>query len=268
MSKSNSPINILFIGDICGRPGREAVRDVLPELRRQYNIDLVVADVENLAHGRGATVKTVEEVLSYGVDFLTAGNHIWRGNEFEDVLSGYPIIRAFNYPDDIIGKGYEIIELSDNRKVLISTILGQFGINDPVATNPLRAVDELLAQVDTESLDAIIIEYHAEATSEKVTMGFYLDGLVTAVLGTHTHVPTADERILPKGTAYITDIGMVGPLNSSLWVDTDIIVQQMKYPYSPRYEIVETKPYRFDAVLVSSQGPQKASQIKRINKIL
>ncbi len=261
-------MNILFIGDVCGKPGREAVKKTLPQLRKQLELDLVIADVENLAHGRGASPGTIDEIMSYGVDFLTAGNHIWRSNDFEYILGNYPIIRALNYPDDIPGKGFDIIEMSDQRRVLVTTVLGKFGINDSVATNPLRALDDLLEKVDYESLDAIIVEYHGEATSEKVTTGLYLDGMVTAVVGTHTHVATADERILPNGTAYITDIGMVGTMNSSLWVKSDIVVQQMKYPYSPRYEIEDKGPLKLDSVLIRTDGPKKAEKISRISKIL
>jgi 2',3'-cyclic-nucleotide 2'-phosphodiesterase len=262
-------IRMLYIGDICGKPGRESLAKILPDLRQKVKADIVVANVENLAHGRGATVETVQEVMSYGVDFMTGGNHIWRRPDFEELLGGeYPVIRSLNYPDDIAGKGYEIVDLGKKGSVLIMLVQGRTFMQDPVTSDMLRPIDEVLEKTKKSDLKAIVVEVHAEATSEKISTGLYLDGQVSAVVGTHTHVPTADERILPKGTAYITDVGMVGSMESSLWVKADIVQQQMKYPYAPPYEIEESGKRRFDAVLIEIEDRDESTNIERINKVL
>lgn len=262
-------IRVLFIGDISGKPGREAVGRVLPQIKKKEKVDLVIANIENLAHGRGATEDTVREVMSYGIDFMTAGNHIWRRPDFEGLLGGdFPIVRAVNYPDDIPGKGYDIVELGLQKRVLIAMVLGRALINDNVTTDMLRPIDKMLKEVEGEDLDGIILDIHAETTSEKIATALYLDGRVSAVVGTHTHVPTADERLLPGGTAFITDVGMVGVMNSSLWVKAEIVQQQLLYPYAPSYEIEEEGDRRFDAVLLELDGPTKSKSISRINKVL
>lgn len=263
-------IKILFIGDVCGAPGREAVKRVVPQLKKDEQIDLVITNVENLAHGRGATVKTVNEIMGAGVDFMTSGNHIWRNNEFHEVLSGdYPVIRPINYPEDLPGKGFGEIDLGSKGRVLVISLMGlAFFHGERTLSEPFRAIDAFLNQIDIDDYSAIFIDFHAEATSEKLSAGFYLDGRVSAVVGTHTHVPTADERILPGGTAYITDVGMTGPKESVLWVKKEIIFQQNMYPFSPTYEIEEEGPLKFDGVLLEIEGPRKATSIRRINKTL
>lgn len=262
-------VNVLYIGDVSGQPGREIVAKVLPDLRKKYSVDLVVAQIENLAHGKGATVKTVQEMMGYGVDFMTGGNHIWRRKDFEELLSGeFPVIRTLNYPEDIIGKGYEIVDLGKKGRILIALLQGRAFMQDPVTTDIFRPIDKLLDEVKNDDLAGIIVEVHAETTSEKIATGFYLDGRVSAVLGTHTHVPTADERILPKGSGYITDIGMAGPYDSVLWVQPEIVQHQMKYPYAPPYDVQEDGKSRFDAVLLKIDGPGSCREIERVHKVL
>ncbi|MEA3357697.1 MAG: TIGR00282 family metallophosphoesterase [Patescibacteria group bacterium] len=263
-------IKVLFIGDICGKPGRQTIKAVLPQLREKYEPDLVIADIENLAHGRGATVKTVDEIMSYGIDFMTAGNHIWRRRDFETLLSGeYPVIRPINYPDDIPGKGYEVIDLGVKGKLLVAIVLGRaFFPNENCTSDMLRPLDKMLNDLKEEEITASMIEVHAETTSEKIASAIYFDGRVSAVVGTHTHVPTADERVLSKGTGFISDVGMVGPMNSSLWVKPEIIIQQMKYPYAPAYDIQEDGKCRFDAVILHLENPGFCSKIQRVNKVL
>lgn len=263
-------IRLLFIGDVCGKPGRDAVAAAVPELRKKYDIDAVITNVENSAHGRGATVQTVNDLMGAGVDFMTAGNHIWRNDQFHEVLSGsYPVIRPMNYPDDLPGKGYGEIDLGAKGKVLIISLMGMaFFSNERTLTEPFRKIEHFLTTINPDDYSGIFIDFHAESTAEKISMGLFLDGKVSAVVGTHTHVPTADERILPEGTAYITDVGMCGPLDSVLWVKKEIIFTQNMYPYAPRYEMQEEGPKRFDSVLVEIEGPTKAATIRRINKIL
>lgn len=263
-------IKILFIGDVCGKPGRESLKKVIPELRKKHEIDLVITNIENLAHGRGATVETVNEIMGYGVDFMTSGNHIWRNNDFHNLLSGdFPVIRPINYPDDLPGKGFGEIDLGSKGKVLVISLMGvAFFYNERTLSEPFRAIDAFLDNLNYEDYSGIFLDFHAESTSEKLSAGMYLDGRVSAVVGTHTHIPTADERVLPGGTAYINDVGMCGPLESILWVKKEIIFEQNKYPYSPKYQIEEDGPLRFDSVLVEIEGPRKAVSIRRINKIL
>lgn len=262
-------IRVLFIGDICGKPGRKTVAEVLPKLRKKEKIDVVVANVENIAHGKGVTESTVKEIMSYGVDLMTSGNHIWKRKGFEEVLSGeYPIIRPLNYPDDLPGKGWAELDLGSKGKLLIVNVLGWWGMNERTICEPFRVLDVFLSSINTKDYSGILLDVHAEGTAEKVSMGAHLNGKVSAVIGTHTHIPTADERILTEGTAYITDVGMVGPLNSVLWVETDTIIQQNMYPYSSPYEIVETGPMRFDAVIIDINKPNNSTNIRRVNKIL
>ncbi len=263
-------IKVLYTGDVCGSPGRDSLSKVIPSIRKKEKIDLVVCDIENLAHGKGATEKTVKEIMSYGVDFMTAGNHIWRRLDFEVLLSGeYPVIRPINYPVDIPGKGYEIVDLGKKGKVLFSIVLGRaFFHNENVTGDMIRPLENMIKETEKENLAASIIEVHAEATSEKISLGLMFDGKVSAVVGTHTHVPTADERVLPNGSGYITDIGMVGPLDSALWVKPEIIFQQLKYPYAPAYDIDESGKCRFDAVILEIDSGKSCSKIRRINKVL
>ena len=262
-------IKVLFIGDICGKPGRETVERVLPGLRKKEGIDVVIANVENIAHGKGVTESTIKDVMASGVDFMTTGNHVWKRKGFEEVLSGeYPIVRPLNYPDDLPGLGFGEIDLGRKGKLLVVNILGWWGMNERTICEPFRRMDAFLKGLKTKNYKGILVDMHAESTAEKVSMGVHLDGRVSALVGTHTHIPTADERVLSKGTAYITDVGMVGPLNAVLWVDSDIIIQQNMYPFSDPYEIVQDGPMRFDAVVLEIDGYNKASKIKRINKII
>ncbi len=262
-------INILYVGDVCGKPGRQTLKEILPGLRQKEDIDLIVTDIENLAHGRGATEKTVREIMSYGVDVMSGGNHIWRRNDFEELLDGeYPIFRSLNYPPDIPGQGYFVADLGKKGKVLFTLIQGREFIRDNVTTDIIRPLENLLADFEEEELAGIVVEVHAETTSEKIASAFNFDGQVSAFVGTHTHVPTADERVLPGGTGFISDIGMVGPLNSSLWVQPEIIQQHLKYPYGPRFDIEENGPRRFDAVILRLESRNKCASIKRVNKVL
>lgn len=262
-------IKALFIGDVCGKPGRRAVKDLLPKIKEEEGIDVVITNIENLAHGRGANLETVNELMYYGVDFMTAGNHIWRSPDFEDLLSGdLPIIRGLNYPDDLPGKGYGEIDLGDKGKLLVVTVIGYAFMNERTITEPFRRFEKFLEGINIDEYAGIIVEIHAESTSEKLSFALYLDGKVSSIVGTHTHIPTADERLLPQGSSYINDIGMVGPLNSSLWVKKEIVFQQSMYPYSPRYDMEEEGPVRFDSVLLEIDSPTSSKSIKRINKIL
>ena len=203
---------ILAIGDIIGKPGRRAVSRLLPGIRQESGVDLVIANGENVAGGLGLTSATAMELFDAGVDVLTSGNHIWAEKEIIPYLDGeMPILRPLNYPPSLPGRGYLV-----NGQVMVVNLIGRTFIGN--FDCPFRAMDQLLAEVRHKP-PVIIVDFHAEATSEKVAMGRYLDGRVSAVLGTHTHVGTIDTQILPQCTAYVTDIGMTGPINSVIGDD-------------------------------------------------
>lgn len=261
-------MKILFIGDIVAKAGRAAVKEVLPDIIKKEKIDLVIANIENLAHGKGATETTVEEIRKAGVDIMTSGNHIWFREEFIDVLNNDPrVLRPANYPADTPGFGFTYVNVA-HQKVLVINLMGRQWMNEPT-DEPYRAIDAILMdQVEKEKPDAILVDFHAEATSEKAAMGYFLDGRVTAVLGTHTHTPSADAQILPKGTAFVTDVGMTGALHSVLGVDPPIIIKRQKDPYPTRFDWVETGPSIFRSVLIETKKGKGAKSIVRIDKTL
>ena len=233
---------VLMIGDIIGKPGRQAVHELLPDLRQQYGFDLVIANAENVAGGFGLTSTTAEELLSAGVDVLTTGNHIWAQKEIIPYLDEeMPILRPLNYPPGVPGKGYIV-----NRQAMVVNLMGRTFTGD--FDCPFRAIDQLLAELKHKP-PVIIVDFHAEATSEKVALGRYLDGRVSAVLGTHTHVATVDTQLLPHGTAYVTDVGMTGPIDSVIGMETETVIQRFLTGIPHRMSVAKGKTM-FNAVLV------------------
>ncbi len=233
---------ILAVGDVIGRPGRQALKELLPPLRQQYGIDLVMVNAENAAGGLGLTPATAEELLNAGADVLTSGNHIWAQREIIPYLSGeMPILRPLNYPPSVPGRGYIV----GSQAVVVNLIGRTFMSNFDC---PFRAMDELLAELKPKP-PVIIVDFHAEATSEKMAMGRYLDGRVSAVLGTHTHVGTIDAQLLPQGTAYVTDIGMTGPVDSIIGDDTEAVLYRFLTIIPRRLSVGKGKTV-FNAVLV------------------
>lgn len=261
-------MKILFIGDIVAKPGRRAVAEVLPQLIKKEKIDLVIANIENLAHGKGATKEKVDELRGYGVNLFTSGNHIWFKEEFAEELNNDPtIIRPANYPADNPGFGFTYANVG-KEKVLLINLIGRQWIDEPV-DEPYRTVDQLLLdQVEKEKPNIILVDFHAEATSEKNALAWFLDGRVTAVVGTHTHIPTADTWILPKGTAFVTDIGMSGALHSVLGVMPDIIIRKQKDTSPAKFEWVETGPKTFRSVLIVTEKKGLARSIERIDRLI
>lgn len=247
---------ILAIGDIIGRPGRKAVSQLLPGLRRQYGLDMVIANGENAAGGVGLTPETARELLSSGVDVITSGNHIWAQKEIiPDLDSEMPILRPLNYPPGVPGRGYIA-----RGAVAVVNLLGRTFIGD--FDCPFRAMDQLLAELEQR---VVIVDFHAEATSEKVAMGRYLDGRVSAVLGTHTHVGTIDTRILPQGTAYVTDIGMCGPVDSVIGDDAEEVIKRFLTAMPHRLSVGKGKT-ALNAVMVEiDEDTGKALSIERIS---
>lgn len=209
-----------MLGDVIGKPGRAAVRALMPEMRQEHEIDMAIANGENAAGGLGLTPETAEELFDSEIDVITSGNHIWSHKEMVSALDGnLPILRPLNYPPGVPGRGYLV-----KNDVLVVNLLGRTFIGN--LDCPFRAMDQLLEELADDKPAVIVVDFHAEATSEKNAMGWYLDGRVSAVLGTHTHVATADARLLPNGTAFITDVGMTGPINSVIGDDKDAVIQR------------------------------------------
>jgi metallophosphoesterase (TIGR00282 family) len=251
-------VRILVIGDVIGRPGRQAIRKLLPDLRQQYRIEMVIANAENLAGGLGTTPTTADELLECGVDVLTSGNHIWAHKEILPYLdnNAMPIIRPYNYPPGVPGRGYII---KDN--VAVINLMGRTFISN--FDCPFRTSDQLLTELGDEP-PIKIVDFHAEATSEKVALGWYLDGRVSAVLGTHTHVGTIDSRVLPGGTAYVTDIGMTGPMDSVIGDDIEDVLQRFLTMIPNRLNVGKGKVI-FTAMLLDINNKNgKAKSIERI----
>ncbi len=249
----------MAIGDIVGSPGRQAVKQLLPGLRQQYGVDLVIANGENAAGGLGLTLSTADELLGAGVDVITSGNHIWAQKEIIPYLdSEIPILRPLNYPPGVPGKGYLVF----NDRVVVVNLIGRTFIGN--FDCPFRGMDKLLAQLDPGHR-VIIVDFHAEATSEKGALGHYLDGRVSAVLGTHTHIGTIDTQLLPRGTAYVTDIGMTGPTNSVIGDDTEKVLRRFLTIIPHRLSVGKGKTV-LNAVLVKiDEESGRAAAIERIS---
>ncbi|OGO79126.1 MAG: metallophosphoesterase [Clostridiales bacterium GWB2_37_7] len=255
-------MNILCIGDIVGKPGRNFINTMLPKIIREYSIDFVVANGENCAHGVGLTKNTYEELVYAGVDVITMGNHTWAKKEvIEFIEEKTNLIRPANFPTNNPGRGYTIIEKA-GMKIAVVNLVGRVYMDSYDC--PFRKADEILAKLENKA-DIIIVDFHAEATSEKLALGWYLDGKVTAVFGTHTHVQTSDERLLPKGTGYITDVGMTGPYNSILGVDKDIIIKKFITLMPGKFEVAEDKAV-FGALLLKLEG-RTLKEVKRLNML-
>jgi hypothetical protein len=249
-----------MIGDVMGKPGRQAVAGVLPALKEELAVDFVIVNGENAAAGRGITEKTAQVLFDAGVDVITSGNHIWDQREIIPVLDQeIAILRPANYPASVPGRG-----MLKQQGVTVLNLQGRTFL--PAIDCPFRGADEALAQVaDGET---VIVDMHAEATSEKVAMGRYLDGRVTAVVGTHTHVPTADAQLLPDGTAYVTDVGMVGPKESIIGVEIDSVIGRFLTGMPTRLPVAEhSKIVQFNAVLIEiDDSTGHAQSITRVDR--
>ncbi|MFQ5933292.1 MAG: TIGR00282 family metallophosphoesterase [Dehalococcoidia bacterium] len=252
-------MRILMVGDIIGKPGRRAVQTLLPDLRKEYEIDLVIANAENAAGGYGLTLETSQELLMAGVDVITTGNHVYDQKEIIPYLDGeLPILRPINFPTNNPGEGYLT---KDN--VMVVNLIGRVFMK-PVDC-PFRTMDDLLSAA-RERPPVVIVDFHSEATSEAGAMGWYLDGRVSSVLGTHTHVGTVDTQILPKGTAYLTDVGMVGPRLSVIGDDPEAVIQRFITMMHHRLSVAKG-PVRFSSVLVEVEDHKgKATSIQRIDR--
>ncbi len=256
-------MKILFIGDIVGRPGRRAVARWLPALRETHGFDLVAANAENAAGGLGATPEILNELRDLGVRAFTLGNHAWRKKALLSAIDGMTdIVRPVNYPEGLPGRGAMLIPLADGRKVGLVNALGRVYMEPNNC--PFAATDKAVAWLRRET-PCVLVDIHAEATSEKVAMGWHLDGRVSVVLGTHTHVPTADAWVMPKGTAYITDVGMCGPMHSVIGTNRDIVLNRFLTGLPGRFEVAGG-PIQFCAALIELDDT--TGRAKRIEHIL
>lgn len=254
-------MKLLFLGDVFGRPGRRIVRELLPKLREEYQLDYVIANGENAKHGRGPNLAVYEDLISSGIDYVTSGDHIWDDGEFMTQLarSDVKVLRPANY-DDVVGRGMAIVDVN-GEKLTIVNLLGRVFIPHQT-TNPFRTFDGLFEQAE----GFVFVDLHAEATSEKNSFGHYVDGRAGAVVGTHTHVQTADERLLPKGTAYISDAGMCGPMNGSIGADLQYVLPNFLQGYPFKLEPAPG-PIQLNGVVIETKG-DKAISIERVHREL
>jgi len=255
-------MRLLMIGDVIGRPGRKTVQLNLGELKREYGLSLVIANGENASGGTGITGDAAGELFSYGVDVITSGNHIWDKKEaFKYIVNEKRLIRPANYPPGLPGHGSYIFETKDNYRVAVISLSGRAFM--PALDCPFRTADDLIKNLKDQA-DAIVVDFHAEATSEKIALGWYLAGRVAAVCGTHTHVQTADERILPGGTAYITDLGMTGPYNSVIGSNKDVVIKRFLTQLPMRMEVAPGICQFNGAIIEIDETSGEAVSIDRI----
>lgn len=270
-------MKILFLGDISGKPGRQLVKELLPELKNKYHPDVVLANCENAAHGLGITKDVLNELSGYGIDYFTSGDHVWSVRDFVEELYdlNLPLVRPYNYEsqDKLPGRGVQTLDLGSKGKLIIINLIGQsFMKHTP--RNPFWAVDELLDNMKINSKgktpdgvkQTIFVDFHAETTAEKLCMASYLQDRVTALVGTHTHVATADARLVGD-MAYVTDAGMVGPLDASLWIKFDTAIHNFKYPYKKLPVMEDEGRMVFNSVLIDIEEG-KALSIKRVDRVV
>lgn len=245
-------MKILFIGDIVARPGRNLVKELLPDLIKEHGVDLTLANAENIAHGRGATRGTIEELMEVGIDYFTSGDHIFWQKGFEEDIEDLPVIRPANFPPGHAGEGHALIDAGKHGQILLINLLGRVFLNERV-DDPFRTADEILHQYKNDDIAFSIVDFHAECSSEKYALGFYLDGRVGAIVGTHTHVPTCDQMELPQKTLYLSDIGMTGVVDSVLGVEKEIIIEYYLSGLNQRFEWENTGRKAFRGVLLDTE---------------
>ena len=256
-------MKLLFIGDICGKPGRELIRRGLAGLTAHHQVDLVIANVENAAAGFGVTPDIAEDLAGYGIAVMTTGNHVWDKKEIYPYFAMQPrLLRPANFPAGAPGKGSVVARTRDGVAVGVINVMGRIfmtPLDDPF-TSVLREIEAVKREASV-----VFVDFHAEATSEKVAMGWHLDGRVTAIVGTHTHVQTADERVLPKGTAYITDVGFTGPHDSIIGVDRNAALARFLTHLPQRFETATENPRLNGIVVTCDATTGRATAIERVN---
>ena len=259
-------MKILIVGEIIAGPGRRTVNRFLPDIIKAHSPDLVIANAENMSGGRGITEGNIQEMQNTGINYFTGGDHIFWREGTDDIIDNLPVIRPANYPEGTPGKGFVELDTGKTGKVLLINLMGRTSFSSTFSylDDPFRKVDDILEQTEDTKYSAIIVDFHAESTSEKMAMGFYLDGRVTAVVGSHTHVPTCDNMVLPKGTLYVTDVGMTGIVDSVLGVNKDIIIRLFKTARNQRFEWESAGRRAFRSVLLNTED----ITIERIDKLI
>ncbi|WP_018922481.1 TIGR00282 family metallophosphoesterase [Salsuginibacillus kocurii] len=254
-------MKLMFIGDVVGSPGRKMVEEYVPKLKKKYRPSMVVINGENAAHGKGITEKIYKQLLNAGAQAITLGNHAWDKKEIFEFIEEAPnLIRPANFPEGTPGNGYKILDINGVKLGLIN-LMGRTFM--PPLDCPFQKVDQILAEIEDRS-DCIFVDFHGEATSEKQAMGWYLDGRVSAVIGTHTHVQTGDERILPNGTAYLSDVGMTGPYDGILGMERETIIQKFKTGLPARFEVDTGREQLSGVYLELDPKTKKAKKIERL----
>ena len=256
-------MRILAVGDIVGKTGIQKLKEVLPNVIKENNIDFVIVNGENAADGMGITEKMYKDILSLNVNVVTMGNHTWGKKEIFNFIDDKQIIRPANYSKNNPGKGYNIYECK-GKKIGVINLIGRTSMS-VLSENPFLVAKEIVSQIKNQ-VDIIIIDFHAEATAEKIALGYYLDGEITILFGTHTHVQTADETIFEKGTGYITDIGMTGPIKSVIGMDTNASIKRFETSLPEKYKIAEGKGKFNSCLFEIDDKTNKVIKIERINK--
>lgn len=255
-------MRILAVGDLIGESGVKRLKEILPKIKKEEKIDFVITNGENSAGGMGITEKNFRDILDAGTNVITMGNHTWGKKDIFKFIDNPQILRPANYPEGVVGKGLGIYECK-NKKIAVMNFIGRVDINI-LSENPFIMAKKMVEEIK-DKVDIIIIDFHAEATAEKIAMGRYLDGKITALFGTHTHVQTADEQIFPEGTAYITDIGMTGPKNSVIGMDIKASIKRFETTLPEKYKLAEGDCI-FNAVIFDiDDETNKVTDIKRIN---
>ena len=254
-------MKVLAVGDIVGTAGINKLKQSLKQITEKEKIDFVIVNAENSAEGMGITEKNFKDITSLGVDCITMGNHTWGKKDIFKFIDSPKIIRPANYPEGVVGKGYNIYTCK-GKKIAVINLIGRVDINI-LTENPFLEAKKIIEKIQNEA-DMIFIDFHAEATAEKIALGYYLDGKVTAIFGTHTHVQTADEKILPNGTEYITDIGMTGPKYSVIGMNIQSSIKRFETALPERYKIAEGDCILNAVVFDIDEKTSKVKEIKRI----
>ena len=254
-------MKILAIGDIVGDIGVKKVKSILENLKKRENIDFVITNGENAAEGMGITEKNFNDLISAGTDVVTMGNHTWGKKDIFKFIDNPKLIRPANYPKDVVGNGFGIYECK-GKKIAVINLIGRVDMG-VLSENPFLKAKEIISNIKNKA-DIIIIDFHAEATAEKIAMGYYLDGKITAIFGTHTHVQTSDEKILPNGTGYITDIGMTGPEHSVIGMDISASIKRFETTLPERYRIAVGKSMFNGCIFEINDETNKVENIKRV----
>lgn len=258
-------MNILCIGDVVGKPGRKVLEENLPKLKDEFALEGVIVNAENAAGGSGITPRIADQFFRAGCDVLTMGDHVWDRPELLEYFETHPqVIRPENFPEGAPGKGWYIFKTANNIKVAVVNLLGRVFVKY-YTDCPFRGIEKILDEIRKET-DIIVVDFHAEATSEKIAMGWFLDGHVSAVVGTHTHVQTADEKVLPQGTAVITDLGMTGPYDSVIGQIKEKIIKRFVGGMPTRFEVATNDPVLCGVVIDIDEQTGRARAITRIQR--